>query len=624
MYHELPLHFLRPLFRNRHPFVLLDSARPDRRNRNSFVFAEPRHILSAATAGEMGPLLREIDRHAQDSWLAGYLAYEAAGGLDAAFAPLARPQPAAAGPLGWFGVFAEPYIFDHRTGRWNRELPAACREQPVPEPPAGRVCLSAAPAISEAVYRRAVAAIRRFIAAGDTYQINFTYDVGVQSELEAFELYRSLRANQPAPYCAFLATGSGCVASFSPELFFRKTGRRIAVQPMKGTARRGRFLAEDRAIRQALAHDEKNRSENLMIVDLMRNDLGKICTPGSVAVPRLFAVESWPTLHQMTSTVTGCLQPAITYERIFSSLFPCGSVTGAPKIRSMEIIRGLETGVRGVYCGAVGYCGPRGDAVFSVPIRTLQSTPRRGRWRYRVGSGVVWDSQAAEEWRECAVKCDFLTRLRSDFEIVETLLWNRRLVYQREHLLRLKRAARYFSYPVDAAALTSLLRRIEHDLRQAPPHKVRILLDQHGGVRWDRAVLDDAGPAGPPPVLFSARPVDEHNPFLFHKTTYRPWYDAAAAEIRAGRCFDVIHANARGELTEGSRSNLFVRKGSLLYTPAIGCGLLPGVLRDRLLRRGNCREAVLTLTDLQTADAVYCGNSVRGLTRVSPVWPEPA
>lgn len=616
MYYELPLHTLWPLLQDQTPFVLLDSARPDRHNRNSWVFVNPRHILSAETTGEVVPLLQEIDRYATEFWLAGYLAYEAAFALEPALASLARPRPPSTGPLGWFGVFTEPYIFDHLTGRWNRQLPLPRSARPAPAAAATRPCLKTVPALSETAYKRVIAAIKRFIAKGDTYQINFTYDVGVKTDSDAFAVYRALRENQPAPYCALVATGRGCMASFSPELFFRKAGRRMTVQPMKGTARRGRFLAEDQAIRAALAHDEKNRSENLMIVDLMRSDLGKICATGSIAVPRLFAVETWPTLHQMTSTVTGRLRPATTYERIFTTLFPSGSVTGAPKIRSMEIIHALEKGVRGAYCGAIGYCGPRGDAVFSVPIRTLQSTSRQGRWRYRVGSGIVWDSQAAGEWRECAVKCDFLTPSRPDFDIFETLLWNGRLVYQKDHLLRLGRSARYFLYPLDVVALASLLDRIVCELRPAPPHKVRIFLNKKGGLRWDAAALGGSGAAEPPPVVFSTHPLDERNPFLFHKTTHRPWYEADAAEILSGRCFDVVHLNTKGEITEGSRCNIFIRKAARLYTPAIGCGLLPGVLRNTLLRRGKCTEAVLKPADLKKADAVYCGNSVRGLTRV--------
>ena len=614
MYRPLSLLPFAPFFEGNAPFILLDTARPDVNNRHSFIFMNPIEILSANTFCDVRLLLRKMDAYSRKFWVAGYLSYEAAYGLDDAFFSLTRRRQAEC--LGWFGVFREPYIFDHSTGLWNRPFPAI-RSKRTPEGIERAVATKTSMLISEARYKRALHAVKRFIAKGHTYQINFTYDVLVQTRRSAFDLYRSLRESQPAAFCAFLMNGRDRVASFSPELFFRKNNSSISVAPMKGTARRGRFWEEDRALREALKHDAKNRSENVMIVDLMRNDLGKMCATGSIAASRPYAIETLPTLHQMTTTVKGIVQPSTTYERIFNSLFPSGSVTGAPKIRSMEIIRSLEKGFRGVYCGAIGYCSPRSNAVFSVPIRTLQSAPGKGQWKYRVGSGIVWDSNASEEWKECAVKCAFLTNHTPDFELFESVLWDKRLVYKNDHLVRFKSSARYFRFPLDTGDLSSLLVRIEKELADGPPRKVRIFLNKKGVLRWDCSALGSTVAAEGAAVLFCTQPIDERDPFMFHKTTHRPWYRHDAELIGRGRCFDVIHANSKGQLTEGSRCNIFVRKGPLLYTPEVGCGLLPGILRKNLLRREKCKEAIMTRSDLKNADAIYCGNSVRGLIEVN-------
>jgi para-aminobenzoate synthetase/4-amino-4-deoxychorismate lyase len=355
-----------------------------------------------------------------------------------------------------------------------------------------------------------------------------------------------------------------------------------------------------------------------MIVDLMRNDLGKICVTGSVRVKKLFETETLRTLHQMTSTITGKLQRSMTYDGIFRSLFPSGSVTGAPKIRSMEIIKSLEKGRRGVYCGAIGYISPDDHAAFSVPIRTLQkSGVAEGLWKYRVGSGIIWDSRASDEWRECATKSNFLTLPPlPDFELFESILWNNGLLYVKDHSDRFNKSAQYFFYPFDRKRLMRILADIKKIMRGSIPYKIRIFLDKNGHFRWDRQVLTGATFSDPVSAYLSREPIDEKNPFLFNKTTYKPWYEKDKEIISEKKCFDILHINSKGNLTEGSRSNVFLKKDEMLYTPSVECGLLPGVLRKNLLRRGKCKEAVLTPKDMKKADAVYCGNSVRGLVRV--------
>jgi len=613
MYQSLPINRLLPLIENNIPLVLLDTACPDKNNTKSYVFINPKKILTAKKISEVNPLLEQIDYFSKKYWVAGYLSYEAAFALENSFSHFGLHTQISDPALGWFGVFSTPYIFDHVTGQWNRPFPLSKNKRGILNinPP----LLTIKHAITEKKYKSIISAIKRFIAIGHTYQINFTYDVILQTPQKAFDLYCALRKSQPAPYCSFSVTSDCCIASFSPELFFQKNKNSICVQPMKGTARRGKYPEEDRKISDSLKHDKKNQSENLMIVDLMRNDIGKICITGSVKAPSLFNVQTLPTLHQMTSTITGKLRKSINCSDIFKSIFPCGSVTGAPKIRSMEIIHNLEKGTRNVYCGALGFCDPVGNAVFSVPIRTLQSQ-RKNQWKYRVGSGIIWDSKASDEWRECAVKCDFLKKTIPEFEIFESLLWNNGFLYKKAHIDRLKQSMQYFLYAFDNKKVLLALKHIEKALKGKRPHKVRIFSDCKGNVRWDYSALIDAVIQYPPPVVMSAHSIDKNNIFLYHKTTYRPWYSSDAEIIKKNSYFDILHVNSRGELTEGSRSNIFILKDSRLFTPSLECGLLPGTLRKKLLSSNKCIEKILKPSDLKKAEAIYCGNSVRGLVKV--------
>jgi para-aminobenzoate synthetase / 4-amino-4-deoxychorismate lyase len=625
MYYGLPLQQCFAFVKRHRPCVLLDTASADRDNTQSFVFTGPVENLVAKKREDVSLLFQKIDASCGQYWVAGFLSYEAAYAFEEKLDALPWSRNVTTAPLlGWFGVFHDPFIFDHTTGQWNKSLPqfaafAALKnntEYP-PRPPTVKN------AVSLEGYANAIRSIKRYIARGHTYQINFTFDVFVEFGSQVIDLYCALRNSQAAAYCAFVNTGDSIILSFSPELFFRKKGRHIVVKPMKGTAPRGRYFQEDKRVRKALSRDLKNRSENIMIVDLMRNDLGKICEIGSINVSRLFAIETLRTVHQMTSTVKGRLQAPMPLSKIFRSLFPSGSVTGAPKIRSMEIIKSLETGFRGAYCGALGYINPLGNAVFSVPIRTFQNNNKIKSWKFRVGSGIVWDSKISDEWRECAVKCDFFTAALPDFEIFESLLWKNDFLYVVDHIERLHDTARYFKYPLDRLKLISVLKSLAHSFEKAGSQKVRIFLDKNGIIRWDYAPIEDLSSRVCARVFVSRKPMDPLNPFLFNKTTFKPWYSQDAEKIRKGLCFDVIHVNSRQEVTEGSRCNIFMRKGSMLFTPPIDCGLLPGVLRKNLLRRKNCSEAILKVSDLKKADAVYCGNSVRGLVEVKIHWKSP-
>jgi para-aminobenzoate synthetase/4-amino-4-deoxychorismate lyase len=598
-------------------FVFLDTARPSAGHTRSYLFREPALTVTARRFEEVEPALAEVERLARGRWLAGFVAYEAAYALEERLAPLREAVAPAELPLLWFGAFDRPHLFDHRTGVWEPPL----------SPAAPGVPRDLAPAIRHTLrreeYARAVGAIKKWIGRGHTYQANFTYDVTLDCDAEPFELYRHLRDNQATPLCSFIRTPFGDVASFSPELFFRRRGAAVTVKPMKGTAPRGRYPDQDRGLARWLAADPKNRAENVMIVDLLRNDLGRVCRPGTVHTTALFEIETHPTVHQMTSTVRGTLRRGVGLTDLFRTLFPCGSVTGAPKIRTMEILRALERGPRGVYYGAIGCVAPGGRADFSVPIRTLQRKAGSRHWRYRVGSGIVWGSSAAREWKECADKCAFLVRRPRRFELLETILYHNGFRFLQEHRDRLRSSAGYFGYPLDRRELTHLLAAVRAALARGRSYRVRLLLAPTGALRWESAPIEPSPPRSTPAAHLSPMPIDEQETLLYHKTTHRPWYDDAAERIAAGECYDVLFTNRRGELTEGARNNLFVRIDGELVTPPVSCGLLGGVLRRRMLARGECRERILRPRDLRRAEAVYCGNSVRGLVRVR-VEPPPS
>ncbi len=611
-YHYLNINDLNGLFSTGKTCILLDTACASSKNRFSYLFYNPIESITAFEFNQVAEFLKTIDNYMKHKWLCGYLSYEASYALEDRFKHFNRLKSNEL-PLGWFGVFDQPCVFDHFSGTWNSPIPNVKsssykekNEQIIP---------NIKSLLKKSAFQKKIEEIKKAIAKGDTYQVNFTYNVDLKTELTPFALYKHLRKNQGTPYCAFLQNEFGYVASFSPELFFEKNRRKVYTKPMKGTAKRGHSSEEDQSIIRYLKNDIKNRAENLMIVDLLRNDLGRICITGSVKTEKLFEVETHRTIHQMTSTISGRLKPEIAFSDLIRSIFPCGSVTGAPKIKTMEIIHRLETGNRGVYCGALGYISPKEKAMFSVPIRTLQKNKNDKNWRYRVGSGIVWDSTAEEEWKECAEKCRFLEYRMPQFEILESLLFKKKFLYSADHISRMRASAEYFDFPFSKQELENLFKQIAVKLNNDKPYKVRVLLDIKGNLRWEKSAIkpDDFTSDI---ILFSQKKVDDSNPFLFHKTTYRPWFDEAMKKIAEGLCYDVVFCNSKGEITECARSNIFIKKDGILYSPPISCGLLPGVLRKNLILNKGCIEKILYPGDVYSADTVYCGNSVRGLVKV--------
>ncbi len=595
-------------------FVLLETNKFDDDNFRSYLFIEPAHQVQAWRPAEIEPALERLNTYCDSAYVAGFLAYEASFGWHGL-----RSSQTHAGnmPLLWFGVFGKAIVFDHRTGRFNREAAGLVRATGATD---SHTVDDVRFDISRSDYRNRIGHIKRRIEAGDTYQVNFTSGYKFKLSGSPFSLYESLKRNQRVAYNALLKLDGRYVMSLSPELFFRKQGRTVTARPMKGTMARGRTTAEDAARATLLQQDEKNRSENVMIVDLMRNDLGRICETGTVQTPSLFEIERYDTLFQMTSTVTGELRPGVRWPEMFKCLFPCGSVTGAPKRRTMHIIQQLEDRPRGVYTGAIGFIAPDGDACFNVPIRTVTIEGKQA--EMGVGSGIVYDSDADDEYDECRLKADFLTAGSAPFSLIETLLWHDGYKRLEGHMSRLRDSAFYFGFPFDEKMIRAEMASIAGTLCSGKPHRVRLLLAADGSVSHSLGEIEQP-PAGVPKVALSSINTDSADRFLFHKTTRRGLYDDAYRTHTALGFFDVLFFNERGELTEGAISNVFICKDGVYATPPQSCGLLAGIFRAEFLyTETRAEERVLRIEDLRTADAVYLTNSVRGMTRVRVAFPE--
>jgi para-aminobenzoate synthetase/4-amino-4-deoxychorismate lyase len=457
------------------------------------------------------------------------------------------------------------------------------------------------PLVSRDEYDRSVTRIRELIAAGDTYQVNYTFPLTSSFKGDAFAWYRDLCLAQGAQYSVYLDLGRYKVLCLSPELFFERRGNHVITRPMKGTIRRGRWPAEDRELAQWLANSAKDRAENVMIVDLLRNDLGKVSVPGSVRVSSLFDLERFKTVWQMTSTVESTLRNETSLVDLMRALFPCGSITGAPKIRTMQIIRELERFPRGAYTGAIGLLKPGGDCVFNVAIRTVVIDTETGVATFGVGGGVTIDSTAEREYEECLVKSRFLHSTSVEFQLFESILLEDGVYFLLpEHLKRLKDSAAYFGFQL-GTRINADLERIAVENPQGS-FKVRLMLWKEGKVEFQITAIELLGDLKS--VELATEPVDSSDPFLFHKTTRRPGDDG------------LVFWNERGEITESSIANIVVPLDGELFTPPIECGLLPGVFRNHLLARGEIKERVITIDEFRKAHEFFLINSIRKWIRI--------
>ncbi|MCB9135731.1 MAG: aminodeoxychorismate synthase component I [Anaerolineales bacterium] len=577
-------------------------------------FQHPIRVLEVHTLADILPALHEIEQAVNHGlWAAGFLAYEAAPAFDPA---MVTHPPVEGLPLLWFGLYEE---------RGKQEERSRKKEVPIPDP---QFLLPNSPFLfptSPSHYATSLAHIKEHIAAGDTYQVNYTLRLRAPlPPTPLLPLFQHLIQPTPPPYAAYLETGRFVICSTSPELFFTLDRNTLRSKPMKGTAPRGHTLAEDQANAAWLAHSEKNRAENLMIVDMIRNDMGRIATTGSVHVPRLFEIERYPTVLQMTSTVA--CETRASLPEILTALFPCASITGAPKIRTMEIIRALEPEPRGVYTGTIGFIAPNRRAQFNVAIRTVVVDTHTGQAEYGVGSGIVWDSEAAEEYAECEVKAQVLKTRRPAFDLLESLCWTPEEGYflLERHLARMRESAEFFDFPFDEEKVRAQL--VDHPPTHPSPHKTRLLLTRAGEVTLEHQPLPLApfflSPPSPPlatqgaglRVTLAATPVSSADVFLYHKTTHRAVYEAARAACPGYE--EVLLWNERGEVTEFTASNVVVRLEGAWFTPPVTCGLLGGTLRGELLAQGTVTERVIPREQVMGAEAVWVVNSVRGWRRV--------
>jgi para-aminobenzoate synthetase/4-amino-4-deoxychorismate lyase len=642
-----------------------------------FAFSNPVTILTASRLNEVNSCLQQVAAGvAQGLYAAGFLTYEAAPAFDSALCA----HPPGDLPLAWFGLYRAPA--QPRQPPPDKALAgslAACPSSLAELGQAGKTSFRVGPwqaLVNAKTYHQQVRRIRDLIVAGDTYQINYTFPLQADFKGNTLDWFRQLCTSQQADHCAFIQAGRFHLLSASPELFFKKDAGVLTTRPMKGTARRGRWPAEDCQAAQALAASAKERAENVMIVDVLRNDMGRISRIGSVNVARLWELEHYPTVWQMTSTVVS--QSEASVPEILAALFPSGSVTGAPKIHATEIIRALEPYPRGIYCGTIGWWAPDGKAEFNVAIRTVTVDTETGTARYHVGGGITHGSSPEKEYAECLAKAEVLTQPLPVFELLESLRWDGSYFLLREHLDRLAESADYFDFPFSRPAVETALHQYllpdparprksaslrqgkadQIGLEQAPFLKIRLLLSRDGSCRVEGEPLKS--PAPPTRVSLeqalsrvegrvetcqsanraltgayeqerrsceicglrvglAAAPVDKDQVWLYHKTTCREIYRQAL--LSRPDCDDVILWNRRGELTESTIANVVLELDGRLWTPPVACGLLAGTFRRHLLETGAIQERVLRRDDLRRAQAIHLINSVRRWMDVQ--WMDP-
>lgn len=571
-------------------------------------FERPQEVISAFAPEDLPTAFAAMEAaRAKGLYLAGFLSYEAGYALEPKLKGYLRAETQV--PLLWFVAYEKACPMTPAEAHELFAAPKVAELSPLE------------PEIPEATYRKKIEQVMDFIRAGDIYQANFTFRTHSVLKGAPADLYARLRHAQPVDYSALIESEDWSILSLSPELFFEVNNGKMTSRPMKGTAPRALIPSHDAAARTALQADPKQRAENLMILDLIRNDLARVSEAGSVHVPERFSIETYRTVHQMTSTVTAKLNAGASLQEIFHALFPCGSVTGAPKIRAMEILADLESSQRGLYTGALGFIDPNGRMAFNVAIRTLFLTREdEHHWHVEagVGGGIVADSTPDGEWAECQTKLSYLNLAREpeDFQLLETLRWSREkgIDLLGRHIDRLTTSADYFAFSFDAQALEQQLKEAVENL----PEKevmLRVLLSRNGKIKIEQKPLDTSDDKVWTFAL-AAEPVSSTDPFLYHKTSRRQVYDRAMSTAKAQTpCDEVLLYNEQGFLTEGSRTNLFLEIKGQLFTPPLEHGLLDGTLRRELIESGKAQEKALTLIDLERADAIYFGNSVRGLIR---------
>ncbi|MFE4241465.1 aminodeoxychorismate synthase component I [Peribacillus butanolivorans] len=548
-------------------------------------FTEPKEVFIAHSLQDVLPQFQKVQAAIEQGYYAaGYVSYEAAPAFEKSF----KVKEGAKMPLLWFGIFEKPEEFPGKiTGSfqlndWESETDSH-------------------------TYHSGFQTIKAEIEKGNTYQVNYTMRLQSMFEGDDFAFYDRLKRAQRSNYSAYLNIGTHRILSASPELFFRWEDGQLITRPMKGTVKRGVTVKTDQANAEWLACSEKNQAENLMIVDLLRNDLGMIAEQGSVQVPKLKEIEKYPTVWQMTSTITAKTKPKTTIIDIFKALFPCGSITGAPKIKTMEIITELENSPREVYCGAIGFITPECEAVFNVPIRTVVIEKETGKAEYGVGGGITWDSVLLEEYDEAFLKAKLLSEERPTYQLLESIkLEDGQYFLLDEHIDRMMQSAGYFDYQFSETELRNKLQKYA-DSHYDSMQKVRVLLFENGDFEVSGQIIKTM--EAEISAIIAESPISTENPFLYHKTTNREVYEKF--QTRHPEFYDVLLWNEQGYITEFTNGNVVVKINGDLFTPPVESGLLAGTFRQELLRKKEIKEKLITKADLHNAEEVWFINSVR-------------
>ncbi len=552
----------------------------------SLYFYDPVDVIQINKKKDVGRFFSQLEKAKNKYFPAGYFSYEL-GGLFEETVP-AKKSPL---PYACMGIFRKKAL----KGRFR-----------VPEPDEGYCADNIKMNVSAGRYKKDILAIKKLIEEGQIYQVNYTSKLNFDFHGSPYSLYRALRYRQKASYNMLFRAGEDFIASISPELFFLREGSEITVKPMKGTIKRSSDSVKDRELESLLAGDEKNRSENLMIVDLMRNDLSRISEKGSVKVKRLFEVEKYPTLYQMTSTIGSTLRKNVSLQMLFRSLFPSGSVTGAPKIRAMQVIDEKEDEPRGVYTGALGYFLPEGHSLFNVAIRTLRVKGRKG--SMGVGGGIVYDSDPEKEYREANLKGKFLTGAPAGgFDLVESILFRGELPPLGPHLERMACSAGFFKFKFNRQKAKSLL---EGYLPRDSLCRLRFICSADGRMGIKEVPFKEPRKIK---LAISEKKTDPFNTFLYHKTTCRPIYRSELAKARERGFYDTLFFNINDYLCEGARTNVYIKIKGELLTPPLSCGLLNGTVRKKLIKQGKAVEKKIGPKELKAASGVYVSNASIGL-----------
>lgn len=572
------------------PISLLFDFANEQGMKHPLFFTEPIKIIVANHQEEVLSKFSEVQM-AVDSgyYAAGYVSYEAAPAFDEAYRVKSKTQM----PLLWFGIFEKPSSFEgqkkgsFQLSDWKSKT-------------------------SKELYQAGFEKIKAEIKQGNTYQVNYTLRMQSQFSGDDYAFYEQLAKAQNSHYSAYLHTGKFRILSASPELFFHWKDHIITTRPMKGTVKRGLHMEEDLAQANWLANSMKNQAENVMIVDLLRNDVSVIADQGSVHVPALFEIEKYPTVWQMTSTVKAKTRKETTVIDIFKALFPCGSITGAPKIKTTEIIINVEESPREVYCGAVGYITPKREAVFNVPIRTVWIDSETGHAEYGAGGGITWDSALTDEYDEALLKAKLLTVARPDFHLLESFRLENGTYYLLEnHMERLMSAAEYFNFPIIESDVKNQLVQFANN-HPTGVYKVRLIVSKSETVEVSGQLISEI--THPVPIKLAHAPIATNQPFIYFKTTNRAMYEAFQKQYKD--YFDVLLWNEQGKITEFTNGNVVVKLNGKLYTPPVQSGLLAGTFRKELLDRKEIEEKIITKAELKDAEEIWFINSVRKWLKV--------